>query len=90
MTNNKIKKLCKIRTELVNQFPFIDLVIKKYLDKIIVLLYHNKTKNTLTNNFDKLDGGIKDRITRKIKNSLTKYHIDYLVDKTNKYVFICG
>lgn len=86
--DNKIKKLNIIKLKLVNEYPFINLFIKKTVNTITIELYYNITKNTAKNKFSILDGGIKDRIIRKTKNLIKQQKLNYSLNSNNKYLFI--
>lgn len=84
---NKIKKLNVIKKKLCEEFPYIDLIITQQKDKIKLELYYCSLKNSTTNKFNMLDGGIKDRVIRKTKNLIKQYGLDYQISNYHKYIF---
>lgn len=82
--NNKNKiNLNKINLILSKEFPKTKLILANTnFSKLEI--YYNSNNNS-NNNFNKLDGGTKDRIIRKIKILLLKYGI---VSKNDKNIII--
>jgi len=80
-----INKINTINTKLSEEFPNLTLKYANSINnKIKMCLFYNQNKiSNITNNFEMLDGGIKDRIIRKTKYLLNNQKIIFSNKKHN-------
>lgn len=84
-----VKKIIKkINTKLSEEYPNVILLyVGKADDKIKTSLFYNSNKiSNISNNFEMLDGGMKERIIRKTKYLLSEHNIIFINEK-NYFIF---